>query len=288
MTGTVNKWRVWCNTEHAWEEVWGPNAPATCPNNHTHEIDTDKTSIIETVTQSFPISDVGTKIWVHSSPKPVTDKTLYVQWVGTGDDVVNHVLGGNDESLMHIHCTPGQYIAYKDMKFDPIFGQVFLHEGHLSWHNAGNQDHISADIMAEPTLVQPYANLNLVVDVDGWVRFSPDGPGTGTHGFAAIPHLLSRSFSMDGAWDYSPATGLTPSLTNTGAYKISIHEQPVHRFMNDIPVYGTNPMLFTLRSDESFLLPPGYFLRVNCHNVSNTEWHATVLVTVFRERTYQP
>lgn len=289
MLTEINKWRVWCDTESTWVEIWNPVEPTTCPNNNSHSIDTSKTSIIDTIKQDFPISEVGNKVWVHSSSKPQpNNKTLYIQWIGSGDDVVNHILGGNDNSLLHFNCTTGTYLTSKDIKFDPIFGDVYIHEGYLSWHNAGDNDHVSVDVMAEPSPLQTFVNKDLVVDNEGYISYSTGGPGTGTHGFAGIPHLISRSFSMDGEWDYSETTGLVPNFTNTGAYRMSIYEMTVHRFMNDIPVYGTNPSLFRMVSDESFKLPPGYFIRISCHNASDTNWHATAMITIYRERTYEP
>jgi hypothetical protein len=291
MSKTINKWRLWCNTEMEWKDVWGDeNAPITCPDNITHEIDPTKTVITDNITQDFPISEVGGKVWVHSSSKPVLqgNRILYVQWTGRGDDVVNHVLGGAPDGLLHFECVPGQTVSYKDVKFDQSFGDIYIHEGYVSWHGAGNGDCVSADILAEPSLLQPFVNKDLIVNENGYVLYSPEGPGTGTHGFAATPQLLSRSFSHDGEWNYTPSTGLTPNFSNTGEWRISIHESPVHTFMRDIPVYGTNPTLFRLVCDESFRLPGGYFLRIRCHNNSDTSWHATVLITIYRERTYQP
>ncbi|MEM2159604.1 MAG: hypothetical protein QXN55_01465 [Candidatus Nitrosotenuis sp.] len=237
--------------------------------------------------EELPISEVGNKIWVHSSAKPIIPgKTLYVQWIGRGDDIQNHVLGQGD--LLHFNITPGTPNLYKDIKFDPLFGSVYVHEGYASWHNAGLGDTMSALIMAEPTPLQQVANLDLIVDENGNIHYSPQGPGTGTHGFAGLPHLLSRSYSQDGEWDYDETNGLRPNFTNTGLFRMSTYEQAVHRFVNDVPIYGTSDDFFRMVSEDTFLLPPGYFMRIFVNNNSNTEWHAAVMMTVYRERTFQP
>jgi hypothetical protein len=237
--------------------------------------------------EDLPISEVGSKVWVHSSSKPVIPgKALYVQWIGRGDDIVNHVLGHGD--LLHFELTAGTPVLSKDIKFDPLFGNVYVHEGYCSWHNAGSGDTMSALIMAEATPLQPYINLDLIIDENGNVHYSPQGSGTGTHGFAAVPHLLSRSYSQDGEWDYDEQNGLRPNFTNTGLYRISIYEQVVHRFVNDAPVFGTSDNFFRMVSEDTFLLPLGYFMRITANNNSNSNWHSSVMMTVYRERTFQP
>lgn len=237
--------------------------------------------------EDLPYSEVGGKLWVHSSAKPVIPgKTLYVQWIGRGDDVQNHMLGQGDP--LHFHMTPGTPSTSRDIKFDPMFGDVYVHEGYCAWDEAGQGDTMTALIMADGTPLQQFVNLDLVIDAEGSVHYSPQGPGTGTHGFAAVPHLLSRSFSNDGEWDYDATLGLRPNFLNTGGYRISIHEQVVHRFVNDAPVYGSSNNYFRMVSEDTFLLPAGFFLRITCNNNSDTHWHASVMMTVYRERTFQP
>lgn len=237
--------------------------------------------------ETLPMSEVGGKLWVHSSPKPVlVDKQTYVQWVGAGDDTTNHILGAGD--MLHFELNPGTPNCAVDVKFDPLFGSVYIHEGYCSWHDAGHDDCISALIVAEPSQLQQVANLDLLVDEDGYVKYSPGGPGTGTHGFAATPNLLVRSFSKDGWWDYSEATSLVPNFNKTGGYHICTSEQPVHRFIARIPVFGTCDGMQRFVSSDTFLLPPGYFVRIIAHNGSNTTWHASAMIAVFRERTFQP
>jgi hypothetical protein len=153
------------------------------------------------------------------------------------------------------------------------------------WENARIGDYINACVVSEGSYLQQSINLDLIVDADGWVSYSHLGPGTGTHGFASAPYLIARTFSKDGAWDYDERNGLLPNFTNHGNYKISIHERVVHRFMHKLPVLGTNTTPMRLVSEDSMKLPHGYFLRVECHNQSNTEWTAAFIITAYKERT---
>lgn len=234
---------------------------------------------------SFPISEIGSKIWVHSSSKPVLpDTQLYVQWIGAGDDTINHIIG--EGPLGIINNSPGTPISTVDFEFDESFGAIYIHEGFATWQNAQPGDYLSALIVAEGTHLQQVQNLDLVLDSDNYVLYSTGGPGTGTHGFASQPYLLNRTFSKDGDWDYSAATSLVPNFTKTGEYKINVNEMPVHRFINKLPIFGTNTNPFRMPSEDTFDLPHGYFLRIEAHNVSNTDWQAAIMITVYRARTF--
>jgi hypothetical protein len=237
--------------------------------------------------QSFPISEVGGKLWVHTSAKPVIPgKALYSQWVGCGDDEDAHLLGQGP--LAVLRNSPGTPISQVDLKFSSEFGITYIHEGFVMWENASCGDYINALIVAEGTHLQQSVNLDLIIDINDYILYSPSGPGTGTHGFASNPYLLRRSFSEDGDWDYDPINSLRPNFTKTGGYKISKNEQVVHRFMNKLPLLGTNTTPLRLASEDTFQLPHGYFLRIQGHNQSNTSWNAAIIVTAYRERTFQP
>lgn len=289
MTTTVHKYRVWCNNEQQWIEVWSPSEPTTCPHDgNDHTIDDNKTVIVETVTQLFPMSDIGDKIAVHSSPKPIeATNTTYAVWTGAGDDIESDPPIIGDGDLLHYSFTPGVASIAKDLKFHPSFGKVWVHEAYVRYSGAGSGDYVTAFVVVPVSQLQPYANLFLYVDADNWVKSVPlDGSITPTHGFAATPYLMPRTFSHDGDWDYD-GENLIPNYNGTGGYKISSIERIIHRFVNKIPISGSNPY-FELSSDESAWLPPGYFLRIVGYNNSNTEWNMDVFVEIYREMTYKP
>lgn len=56
----INKYRVYCSTEGKYETVWAQTPPITCPNNNTHTIQNDMTTIIDT------IKAVDTKVFIAS------------------------------------------------------------------------------------------------------------------------------------------------------------------------------------------------------------------------------
>ena len=239
-------------------------------------------------TTQLPVSDIdGKKLSVHLSYKPKTDKRNWATWTGAGDDIDDPSQVGNGE-VLDFYMAPDKEIVSKEVRFHPDHGRVWIHEGYLKFIDGGIGDHLCADIVAMDTPVQTAVNLDLVLE-NNWIKFSTSGPGTGTHGFANPNQivLIPREFSSDGDWDYDGAN-LTPNFTGNGGYKISNVERNVHRYINKIPCFGSCATYFSMTSDETAELPRNYFIRVSCHNKSRSNWHASVLMELYRERTHIP
>jgi len=289
MATTVYKYRVWCDTDSKYVEVWGDTEPTTCPENNGHTIDTTKTAVIEHITQEFPLSDIdsGKKVAVHPTYKPRVDgNPTYAVWCGAGDNMANGDIGGGD--LLEFAMTTGTATIAKEMKFHTDNGRIWIHEGYLKFEGGGPGDFLCADFVADATPLQTSVNLDLEI-TNNWVHLAAGGPGTGTHGFAdaAKLALIPRDFSDDGDWDFD-GTNLTPNTGGTGAYKISDIERSVHKFINKVPCRGTSATYFSMSSDETAELVANYFIRITAHNVSDTNWHACAMVEIYRERTAIP
>jgi hypothetical protein len=237
----------------------------------------------------LPLSNtIDGKIAVHSSAKPEpVGSTTFVVWTGAGDNPElpeNQSLGEGD--LLTFNCSyenTGKHVVSKDVYFDPRHGRVWIHEAYLKFEDGGVPDYITATVMAPPTPLQTMANLDLIIE-NHMIKYSPGGPGTGTHGFAGTPFLIARDFAKDGDWDYD-GTNLLPNMTGHGLYKMSDQEAIVHKYVNKIPCYGTSSSYFTMTSDETSEIPAGYFLRISAHNESNSDWNASVFMEIYRERT---
>ncbi len=223
----------------------------------------------------------GKKLAVHTSYKPLIDGSQCIaQWTGAGDDIAGGIVGGG-ELLHFVMSGPGS--VSKNLEFLPTAGRVWLHEGYLKFVGGGEGDSISATIVAPATSLQQSVNLDLVMDGND-VKYSQGGPGTGTHGFAAAPILIPRPFQKDGGWDYN-GVSLTPNFGNTGLYKICDIEVEFQKYINKIPCYGDCATYFSMTSDETAELVQPYFLRITCDTVSNNDWHASVIMEIYRERT---
>ena len=242
---------------------------------------------------SFPESTTvdGNKIAVHASSKPEPEGgNTYAVWTGAGDNVdavdpADSIGQGDLLTFNMVYNTP---VTTQNVKFDPRHGRVWIHEAYLKFENGGFQDFLTASIIAPPTPLQQAVDLDYVVEGD-WVKYSPGGPGTGTHGLAGTPVLMPRTFSMDGDWDYD-GVNLTPNFGGTGNYNITANEREAHRYFNKIPMFGSSTTYFSMTSEETAELPVsvGYFLRIEVHNNSNTNWQASVIMEIFRERTAVP
>jgi len=286
MADTIYKWRIWCSTDGRWVEGWSKELPSQCFENHTHTIDTSKTTSIDSISQNLPLIDLGNRLSVHSTPRPMSgSNALFSYWTGAGDDLVNHVVGGGPPTIFSL--TTGVASQSIEVEFDPIFGQVFIHEGYFMCQGAELGDYVDAEIVAHASPLSSLApHKDLVLDNDGFALYSTGGSDTGTTGFAGTPRLIPRYFTKDGDWDYN-GTSLTPNFLKTGMYKIKSTEYIVHRFMNHVGLLSTSSYI-RMVSAESTELPAGYFIRITCYNVSNSDWQGMAMITAFRDSTAHP
>lgn len=241
------------------------------------------------VVSGIPLSAMdGEKLAVHSSYKPyLAGTTTYAVWTGSGDDLETGIMC--DGPLLEFNCVPGVPEIVIDAKFDQVTnGRVWIHEGYLKFEGGGTGDYMDAKIIGTPTPVQTSVYLNL--ELDGtWIVPASGGPGTGTHGFADPSKivLLPRTYSSDGSWDFD-GVNLIPNLTQTGKFRLSTIEVPVNKYMNKLPTKGTCSSYFSMTSDSTTELYANYFMRLTAHNISNTSWFSTVIMEIYRERTFNP
>ena len=242
------------------------------------------------IADNFPKSTIDdTKLSVHASYKPKVDgHTTYAIWTGAGDDMTDPENGNGNGPMLQIHTEVGVPESSIDIEFNPMYGRIWLHEAYAKFTGGGSGDYMSASVLAYGVPLQQAVSLNLIVDADDFIKFSPAGPGTGTHGFADPTKitLIERSFSNDGDWNYDTNDGLTPNLQGEGRFKMSTVNKTVHRFINKVPCFGSCETYFSMSSDETTELRPGYFARLTAHNVSDTEWDLSCLMELYREVTY--
>lgn len=227
------------------------------------------------------VSKTGAKLQIHESSRPDTpDKKLISCWAGCGDDITNHLIwGGPNLIIQNVSGVPNQSV---DMKFDPLFGEVWIHEGYAMWEGAKIGDSISVHVIAPPAQLQTVQNLDLIVSGNR-VKYSPSGAGTGTHGFADVPAPVEMN-NNNGDWDIIDGS-LVPNFSGTGKYAIFTEEKVAMKLMEKIPIAGTTYNYIMLQSADSAKMEYPYFLRVISNNVSNTNWKIWFFVTIYREFT---
>lgn len=185
MADTINKYRIWCNTENMYYEVWGEIEPVACPNNAGHEIDTNKTAVVDSLTVEEKRDPSG-KLRIHQTSRPIGTK---VHFTSRGDhpDYVSDA-GGGDLFKFHHHIgdDPTQ-VVYLD--FNTVENKTFLHEGYLIWKGA-NFDSISLDIVPILTQIAPGENTDYFVN-------------------PAMPHIILPSILAGGAGNYEVTSDLS-------------------------------------------------------------------------------
>jgi len=252
------------------------------------EVFADDGSVVTiNVTDNFPKSTIdGKKLSVHTSYKPeIPDYTTFAIWTGAGDDLSDLANGLGNGDLLNIHSEQGTPKKHVDIKFNPAYGRVWIHEAYVKFSGGGFGDYMEAEIIATGVPLQQMANLDLVLD-GNIIKYSTNGPGTGTHGFASAESitLIERSYSRDGDWDYIDGN-LVPNFYGLGRYKMSTVDTVVNRFVNKLPCYGSCPNYFSMSSDETTELLPNYYARMTVHNVSDSDWYLSAIIEMYRVST---
>jgi len=251
-------------------------------NNGTTDILNGATGYKWLLGDTQPLSDLGNKLAVHPSSKPIVPgKEFYLGWIGAGDDIVGHTIGAGD--LLEFNLAPGTATVEKIVAFDASFGDVYVHEAYINGSGASSGDYCEGEIWASATSLQQSVNLDYVVETNR-IKYAPGGAGTGTHGLAATPVLIPRSYSHDGDWDYD-GTNLTPNFAGTGDYMIMDIDYKAHAYFNKLPMVNNSYGWQILTSDETAYLPSGYFIKIIANNISDTTWRFAVMIEVFREKT---
>lgn len=237
----------------------------------------------------------GNKVAVHSSAKPmITGKNFYAYWTGSGDgyDSETGTWTGDlgDGEILQFNVTAADTRVTKEIRFNPAHGEVYLYEGFLKWAGAGWNDTLCAAVWAPATPTQQVVSLDLEIGTcEGWnvLRPAAGGPGAGTHGFADPTkiYLFPRPFAKDGWWDFNGGM-LTPNVTQTGGFHITAQDTVVHKFVNNFPLFGTDATYVKLGSEESNWLAPGYYVTCSATNNSQTDWTASILLNIYRQRTF--
>jgi hypothetical protein len=243
----------------------------------------------------LPFSSIDkNKLSVHPSYKPLVDGiTTYAVWTGSGDEVDgggalvdNGEIGGGP--ILHFDMGTTESSKVIDVKYHPGNGRIWLHEAYIKFFGAPEKCYVKGCVVAEATPLQQSVNLDLNV-ANGWITYA--GADLGSDGFADADKivLVPRTFSHDGDWNYD-GVNLTPAAGD-GEYKMTSIERIVHRFVDKIALFGDCPY-FSITSDETTELPKHYFLQITCEttDASNfaSAWHASVILEIYRERTYSP
>ena len=292
------KYRVWCNTENTWINTWSETTPTVCPNNNSHEIDSNKTLIVEKKLDKGPVDQSG-KTRVHQTSRKLGTRTCFV---GTGDNPDDSEDIGNGERFMINHNVDDAttQISYFDLNY--INNESWIHEGYIIWDNAifdcvtlevvPRVTNFHIDSTAE-TNYQLYNNYliipaagdgNVVIDSD---LTSPIG------GLIYMPNSdLGEPPTAFWHAEYNSTTkqfeNITPAPYGNGRYNLFAVEVPFAKFVNKIPLLGHG--FQRLQSSDVDQLGHGMRFKFTAetyleNGVEDHLWRVAFAITFHREKT---
>jgi hypothetical protein len=144
---SINKYRIYCETESLYVYEWAETEPTDCPNNNTHTITTSATTIVDTI-DTYGTSDSAGRLLVNNnnkvnlfgdatsvqyspviqnySPYGVLSNQLYTSDVGSGGTIISNANG--IETDIKTTTTANSYAILKSkkvLKYRPGFTYVY-------------------------------------------------------------------------------------------------------------------------------------------------------------------
>lgn len=250
----------------------------------------DPTTGTTTPVWAEPIAGDG-KHRVLASHKPVLDgKESFNYFTSRGDDIASTAVG--EGNWLNLAVTSGTESAHVDLRFlsehPDIQEVIYIYGGSISWENAGWGDHLCFQLRTNPTPVVPRAvaeGYGLPVDysLDG-ERIYYAGPDAGDYALGGNPAWVP-TFSGTGYWNLQahPLAAI-PAPSGNGAYDWCVTDQYIGSYLHNLSVYGTNHQLSLIDASEAAPLPYGTYMRIEIHNVSDTDWKLWGFLRMYRER----
>lgn len=233
--------------------------------------------------------DQRSLVKVTQRPIPIDGSTLYTCWTCSGDDLSNEIRGAGNNFMLA--CTAEDTTTSVDVRFLTASEKVHIFECYIAWENAGFGDYFTAEFWAKASPVTSATNSNYTLDPSTHkIRYTP-GTGnctlTGTPTFVQCSNYSYDHTTWNGWWDLDPTGSYPiPSMTQKGQFDWYDIDVIVFRFIK-FSVLGTCHTPLHLKSEDTQLLPPNYFIKVTLHNISQTAWKLVGNLVIFREHTVQ-
>jgi len=289
---TLYKSRIWCSTENIWVEGWNEEILTTCPNNNTHDIDSDKTAIVDSVLD-IPPKDISGKPRIQQTSRKLGLRTM---WSGIGDnpDDIHSVGGGNPFMVSHTINETTPEDVYMD--YNIVINETWLHEGYITWKNC-NMDTITLELVTRATQTQTGSNTNYNL-YGGLIIIPAAGNGTiditsditnPNNGLVFIPDSDLGVPPTAAFWnaDYNSSTKLyeniTPAPYGNGRYNMFNKEYILGRFVIEMPLLGSG--FIALNSSDTDRIGHGMRLKMITKTNPNTidhDWSLACLMCLHR------
>lgn len=297
----IYKYRIWCNTESTWVTGWYKEEPTVCPNNNTHSIDTDKTSITDIIEDPGP-KDRSGKTRVHETSRALGTKTYFT---GAGDDPDNPTDIGNGTSFTIGHevgVDSTNQSIYLD--FNSIENETWVHEGYLIWKDA-MFDKITLEVV--PKITQYHIDSTAATNYElygGYMIVPPQTVGkggnegtvvvdsditSGVNGLIQMPdndlgEPPTAFWNADWHSTNKVFENITPAPYGNGRFNIFTVEVVLARFANRIPLLASGfQRMQTADCDE---LGHGMRFKLSAEtNLPDHSWWISFMLTFHREKT---
>lgn len=290
MSINLYKYRVWCNDEQGWFNIWDTTDPTTCPNHADHTIDTTKTTIIQKKKAVEPTDKSG-KTRVHQTSRKLG---LRIMWFGEGDDTSNilNVGGGHDIIGQH-SIGEGDTPIYID--WNVAENETFIHEGYVTWKDC-NMDRVTLEIVPRVTATEVSSGTNYNI-VNGFLIVPAAGDGTTSitaditnpnNGLIYMPNDDEGNPPV-AYWnaDYNSSTQLYENITaapdGNGRYNMFSTEVPLIRFLHRMPLLANGFM--ALNSSDTDEIGHGMRLKLTPETAgTDHDWSIASLICMHRNR----
>ncbi len=283
---TVHNYKVWCNVENMPYETWGETEPTVCPNNSAHEIDPTKTTIIQTVEETFATNKQN-KLVIQPTVRPFGTK---VHFSGADDDNTDIDIAGHGIEIKVIHKIGDDITSLLYADFNTIDNLTYLQEGYLQWVGA-YLDTVSVEVVprtvqftmgesseylwdgVNPVIVPAIlnggvGNVNIINDLT-----QPDGGLVFIHPPGDKDAVKSLCF-WNATWNTSTKLfeNISPAPNGDGDFNIFVVETILTRFMNQFQLLYNDSV--HIDTDDADPIGQGMRLKVTTKtNVVDAEDH---------------
>lgn len=244
-------------------------------------------------TGNLNISDVSGKLRVHSTPRKLGLKTI---WIGCGDNPNDPHDVGHGQVIKIDHHIGDPLVETLYIDLNCIDNETYIQDARISWINA-NFDEISVEVVTRITNVIPGTNTNYNL-YDGYLIIPANGNGTidlvddiSLHdsGLVQIPlndlGVKSNAF-WNATWDKTlkKYIDITPCPYGTGFFNMFAIELPLAKFIHNISLIGSNSI--QLGSNDSDALGHGMRLKLIASTIGEDHnWGMTGIITTYRNKT---
>lgn len=187
---TVNKYKIYCNTESAYVNGWGQTAPTTCYNNNAHDVNAASVQLIQTVSQDAVTIKQDT-IAIARNP--------FVRNI-----VISGVAPNSSESVTYIFNIPSSMYSFYFITTDAQMGDTMS----VVANSHTTMGLITANITAGTTVIPSPAAMMLYGAL-GFYFTITDGTHTEELGQIISKDLVANTVTVQ------TATAYAYSATNT-------------------------------------------------------------------------